>query len=447
MYLDATIVEVRIFMGLRAAVIAQLTEPNGRSRFDCRSVRFVQGRWLYAGKSLADTLDGARGIFAQSCSPFVDKPARPKIADPDAYLKQFVDFLRSQGREPKSFVMDLLASHRVVLMGEIHHRPRYWSFNASLVTDPAFAERVGVIYLELSANDQPLMDRFLAAKELDTQPAIEVLRGMMDMGWPDQAMLDFMVTVWKVNQGLPPDRKLRIVLADMARPWQETRERRDMRKFDVDRDRWMADTILRDLRAHEADKRAGLFIVGVNHAMLDLRYFDGTPLTKAGYHLQREFGRDKVAAIFPHTCAMTNNGRVDGRLCRGLFDAAFAALSHKPLAFPLTTGLFGEQLYDMDPEQSVANRLKDGYDVYLYLGPIEDERFSPLIPGFYSEEFTSEVDRRLRVESGHGLVDHTGRPISAPALTARMNQTWGQPRREWSRNALGPPDAWRNGSK
>jgi hypothetical protein len=37
-------------------------------------------------------------------------------------------------------------------MGEVHHRPRYWAFNASLVADPLFAERVGTIYMELPSN-------------------------------------------------------------------------------------------------------------------------------------------------------------------------------------------------------------------------------------------------------------------------------------------------------
>jgi hypothetical protein len=447
MYRNAAILEVRIFMGLRGVVIARLTKPDGQSRFDVRRVRFVQGRWLNAGQDLADSIEGARGIFARACAGFIEKPVRPKPADPDAFLNEFVEHLKSQGREPKLFVMELLARHRVVLMGEIHHRPRYWSFNASLVTEPAFAERVGAIYLELSANDQDMMDRFLAAGELDTQLAIEALRGMMDMGWPDQPMLDFMVTVWKVNQALPVGRKLRIVLVDMPRPWKEMRERADMRRFNVDRDRLMADAVLRDLRTHEADKRAGLFIVGAGHAMLDLQYFDGTPLTKAGYYLQKALGRDKVTAVFPHTCAMTNMGQISGRLCDGLFESAFRAAGNKSLAFPLATGPFGRQPFDAFPDEPAANSYKDGYDACLYLGPLEDERFSPLIPGFYTDEFVKEVDRRYRLESGKGWAEAYGRRLSAESFVEWMSTSWGQPRRGWTAESLGPLDTWRNAGK
>lgn len=444
-WLNATTLEVRIFKGLRAVVIARLTYPDGRVRFDLRSLRFdhQQGHWLNAGEGITDSLEEARAIFARECARNIGQPARPKIDNPDAYLSQCVEFLKSQGREPRSAIMDLLARYRVVLMGEIHHRPRYWAFNASLVSDPAFADHVGVIFLELSANDQPHIDRFLAAPELDTQPAIEALRGMMVMGWPDQAMLDFLVTVWKTNKALPANRKIRIVLADMARPWSQIHQPKDMRLFNVDRNRFMADTVLGDLRAHQTDERAALFIVGLGHAMLDLQYFDGTPIASAGYYLQKELGRAKVTAIFPHTCVMTNVGQVSGRLGRGLFESAFKALDNKPIAFPLSTGPFSELPFDGFPDEPVANCYKDGYDTYLYLGPLENEVFSPLTEGFYTDEFVKEVDRRYRLSNGKGWAESTGRKLDAQSFIRWMKRDWGRPRREWSAAKLGPLDAWR----
>ena len=94
----------------------------------------------------------------------------PRITNPQEHLRPFVEFLHRDGAEPKAFLLKALASHQVVIMGEIHHRPRYWAFNSSLVRDKAFAERVGVIYMELPSNDQALVEQFLAAPTEDTQP-------------------------------------------------------------------------------------------------------------------------------------------------------------------------------------------------------------------------------------------------------------------------------------
>ena len=44
-------------------------------------------------------------------------------------------------------------------------------------------------------------------------------------GWPDQAELEFIKTVWEVNHGLPKEQQLRIVLVDMKWPWKDIKTR------------------------------------------------------------------------------------------------------------------------------------------------------------------------------------------------------------------------------
>jgi len=61
-------------------------------------------------------------------------------------------------------------------------------------------------------------------------------------------MLDFFVGVWKANRELAPSRRLRIVLADMERPWKNIQQQSDWGKYNVDRDRYMADMVLADMQ-------------------------------------------------------------------------------------------------------------------------------------------------------------------------------------------------------
>jgi hypothetical protein len=270
---------------------------------------------------------------------------------------------------------------------------------------------------------------------------------MLWMGWPDQPMLDFFKAVWEVNQLLPKVQRLRIVLVDMQRPWKEIKVRNDWRKYDVDRNQLMAENIVRDLGKHESDARHALFIVGYMHAMVNVSRPGGDPIKSAGWHLCEKLGETNVFAVFPHSPVMANMGGVNGRLALGLFETAFAALNNRPMAFPLDHGPFGEQVFDASLDELTTDPYRKAFHAYLYLGPLEDEVFSPLIPDFYTDEFVQELERRSRVMFGKGLVGAHGiKTADAKGFIEWMSQSWGQPRREWSARSLGPLDAWQLGS-
>jgi hypothetical protein len=444
-FLSARIIEVRIFKDCYAVVIAELSYNGKPSRFDHRAVNLEDGKWLNVGQSTYDNLDKAR-VCAKSWARYVNKPEQPKIDDPKAYLKPFVDFLKTKGQEPVGFVMKALAQHKVVIIGETHHRPWYWAFNSVLVTHPDFSKNVGTIYLELPSNNQHLVDKFLTGKTCDELYIIEMLRDNLWMGWPDQPMLDFFVTVCEVNRDLKPEEKLRIELVDMQRPWKEIQKREDWLKYNVDRDKFMADNIIQDIRGNAQEKRNALFIVGVGHTALNLKYFEGSPIKMTGWYLYNELGPENVYTIFQHRCAIANVGRVDGRLCLGLFDSAFAAIGNRKIAFPLNTGPFGKQLFDAFPDRPpMSSSYKDGFNAYLYLGPLEDEIFSPLIPRFYTDDFVKELDRRYRLMYKKGLKEGCRLDrLDAKSFIDRMSDgswgSWGKPRK-W-RTALGPINAW-----
>jgi hypothetical protein len=433
-----------------ASVIAKFPSADGSNRFDYRGFAWEDQRWLNTGEGIADTLDAARES-AQTGLAYDETQEklkdRPSIAEPERHLRPFVDFLRSSAEEPRGFLLRAVATHQVVLLGEVHHRPPYWAFNQSLVRAKAFAERVGVIYLELPGNDQALVDQFLAGPKCDPQPIIEVLRDMLWAGWPDQPMLDFFKAVWEVNQSLPQRQQLRVVLVDLARPWKAIASREDWRKYDGDRNEIMAANVQRDLRAHAKDGRHALFIVGWMHATKNLSTPGGEPIQSMGWRLGETLGATNVFAVFPHCPVMSNVGEVEGRLALGLFERAFAAMTNRPMAFPLDHGPFGQLPFDaasldfLTPSSYAA-----AFDAYLYLGPLEDEVFSPLIPGFYTDEFVLELDRRHRLDSGQGLKAAYGfSKLDAESFVQWMGNTWGQPRREWSAFQLGPMDAWQSG--
>jgi hypothetical protein len=452
--LEAYIEEVIIYRDRLAFVIAKLKE-HGAAGYDRRDLFLRGGRWLNAGQGdLEPTLEAARAASLKRCeSSYYEscvKQAgaaleprwnRPPVADPESHLKPYVEFLREHGRQPHAFLMEALAKYSLVVMGEVHNRPTYWAFNRELVRDPAFARTVGTIYLEQPSNHQHGIDAFLAAATCQKDFVIQMLRDYHDGGWPCAPTLEFFVAVWQVNQKLPPDQKLRLRLVDQQWPWEKIHAPEDWQAYRVDRDLFMAQNILKD-RQTNPDPRHGFFIVGMQHAMEGLCVGDRTtPRPSAGWYLKQALG-DQLFTVFQHTPIVTDHGETSGRLALGLIDSAFAALQDRPVAFGLREGPFGRLPFDGMPDAKVYGSFRDGYDAYLYLIPLEEERFSPLIEGFYSKEFVREVDRRSRLRTGTPLFPDMD--ASTPERLTRLRQaTWGQPR-HWIRD-LGPRDAWRHG--
>jgi hypothetical protein len=451
MWLDAEVLEIRVAHETNAVVFARLG-PGVKQPIDLRWLRPEKGRWLNAGNVRTDTLEEGRLVFDRDCAAKEAQAmltSRPPVANPQEYLRPFVEFLHREAVDPQRFLLDALKRHRLVILGEVHHRPRYWDFYSSLVRSESFAEQVGVIFLEMHSNDQALVERFLAASHYDPQPVVEMLRNvdLGIVGWPDVPVLQLFKAVWETNQRLPPGQRLRVVLVDSPMPWNEIHQREDWQRYaSVDRNERMADNLARDLGEHSADPRHALFIVGYLHTMVKTT-FAGEPFKSTGWHLCQRLGETNVIAIFPHSPVMANMGGVNGRIALGLFETAFAALNNLPMAFPLDHGPFGKQVFDASLDVPTTDPFCRGFHAYLYLGPLEDEVFSPLIPGFYTEDCVREADRRYRIVTGKGLVEGEGlKRLDAASVVELLSRDWGQPRRDWSARQLGPIRAWELGS-
>ncbi len=388
---EGKVVEVQAW-GDRAVVIAAL----GNGSHDLRLLNQEEGRWLNAGENMAPSLASARTMAQRHLGVKTSAPKEAPVADPKAHLARFASHLAKEGREPKAFMLEALASHRLTILGETHNRPLYWDFNARLVQDPAFARHVGTIYLELSASHQGHMDRFLGVPSLDPTPLVEMLRDTHVEGWPGQCTVDFLSAVWKTNQSLPVPQRLRVVLVDNLRDWSKIQTQSDWTRQMRGRDNTMARTILQDL--DKGDGRHGFFIVGKFHTELDF-HAEGSP--NAGT-LLRQALKDQVFVVVQHSVVQEDRGKVHGRARGGLFDEAFRDRKDLPVAFPLKGSPFGAERYDCHPElQGMAKGTYGScFDAYLFLGPVDEERLSPLIPGFYTETFLKELDRRLQVFAG-----------------------------------------------
>jgi hypothetical protein len=404
------------------------------------------GRWGALGNDRFASIEQARRKARSSLAkmaPVAVAAAPARVANPEAHLARFTGFLASSGRDPKAFLLETLATHDLVAFGEIHNRVASWALLQALVADPAFAERTGTIYMELPRHAQPLMARFLASPALDVEPVREILRSVFQEGWPCKDEVDFLAAVWRVNRGLAPSKRLRVVLVDQSWDWSRVKTAQDLPTLESDRDALMADAILADLKTRP-DPRHALFQVGYLHLPSALvRAGDRAPYPSAGQRLRAVLG-DRLFTVVQHGPVMGNRGgQLDGRVRRGLFDEAFARAGNTPVAFALARSPFGAEPFDMAIDlRGFEGMLGRTFDGYVFLGPLEQDRYSDVAPGFYTDTFAREVDRRYRLTSGVGVKEAEDLQGSdAAAIEAGMARWMGKPA-AWVGH-VGPVDAWR----
>ena len=323
-----------------------------------------------------------------------------RCEQPDA----FVSYLKKNGQAPKSFVLDKLANHKLVIYGETHKRKASWDLLKSVINDPSFSKRTGIVFLEMSSDSQEKMDRFFANESMDREIILDILRSVQSEGWDDRGMYEFVIDLWNLNRRLDEKEKIKVVLADIQRPFGSMKTQEDLLNWLVnapDRDQQMADIIEASMKSRK-DERGGLFIVGMGHAFKARIETDKFKWISAGARLKERFSEQDVFITLTHMPIMDNSGNVEGLTNNGIFDNAFERNRNKPVAFDLAGSPFGKERFDVITElnsfEGVGN-YEDNFDGYIFLMPLKDEGPHYLLPELISEDFIQELRRR------NGLVD------------------------------------------
>jgi hypothetical protein len=327
-------------------------------------------------------------------------PANPRI---------LADFLKAEGREPKTYLLQALAEHPLVIYGEVHRRQWSWDFCRSVINDRAFPDAVGTVFLEISAHNQRNLDLFLSKDKMDRELILDALRDIQIYGWHDRGMFEFILDVWKLNKTLPSEKRIKLVAADFPRPFSQFKTYEDMDRYFTaasNRNAFMADKVETTLRSNR-DGRHGLFIVGCGHA-----YKSDVPGAAsswgrspegptAGALLSARLPKGDVFVVFSHTVAVSNDGRIRYQIRKGAFDEAFRLNGDMPVAFGLEHGPFGQEPIDAFSEMAFDPKVgtfADNYDGYIFLGPWDQEPADYILYELYSDDFVKELSRRAMWE-------------------------------------------------
>ncbi len=390
-----------------------ITHNDGEDYFLLNYCWIEDGRWVNGGQGLAFDMNEAEKTLARDLPMHYNNlPRISVINDIPQDITPYADFLRGIESSPEQFVLDMLASHKLVINGEFHRRKVSWDMLKRLVALPDFSRYVGHIFLELPSWCQPLMDKFMTADTLDEEIILQIFREEQINGWTDRGEFEFICNLWNLNHSLPADERISVILADYQIPYSKTTSK-GQREAE-DRNSHMAEVIAQTITASK-DSRNSLFLVGCAHAyksnqsgIASNAYGKEAEMT-AGAQLADKLGKDNVYTIFQHFISIDNSGTNRRPIRGGVFDKAFELNGNRPVGFELADSPFGEEPFDGIYEikyNASTGSYSDNFDGYLFLHPLENEPTATPLTEVFTDEFVEEMKRRasvMELENERGL--------------------------------------------
>ncbi len=388
----------------RDSVASIITHSEGEDFVLLNYCWIEDGRWVNAGQSMADDFSHAEEKLKKFLPiNYANLPRISMINNLPDDVMPFADFLHDVTTTPEQFLLDMLASHKLVINGEIHRRKVSWDMLRRLIAMPQFTEKVGHLFMELPSWCQPVMDEFMDSDTMNEELIFQIFREEQPNGWWDRGEFEFICDLWRINHRLPQDHRIKVVLADYQMPYSKITTAGNHEA--EDRNTHMADVITKTLSA-SADKRNSLFLVGCGHAyksnqagMASAAYGEDSQPTAAAQLVDR-LGENNVFTVFQHIVSGDNGGGNKRPIRGGVFDKAFALNGNRPVGFKLADSPFGKEPFDGIYEIKYkidTGSFSDNYDGYLFLHSLSDEPKAAPLTEIFTDEFVAEMKRRANV--------------------------------------------------
>lgn len=395
---------IDLIVTYRDSVAAVITHNDGEDFLFLNHCWIENGRWVNGGQSLSDNIYNAKHQLSYTLPSFyANLPRIAMIKNIPEDITPFTDYLKNVTSSPEQFVLDMLATHKIVINGEYHRRKVSWDMLKRLIVLPGFPLKVGRVFMELPSWCQPMMDEFMASDTMNTEIILQIFREEQPNGWWDRGEYEFICQLWSLNKTLPVEQRIEVVLVDYQIPYSKV-TKSNQRKTE-DRNAHMAKVIYQTIST-TTDKRNSLFLVGCAHAyksgqagIASSAYGKVSGKTVAA-QLVDKLGNDNVFTIFQHVLPGDNNGANKSPIRGGVFDKAFELNGNRPVGFALSGSPFGKEPFDGIYEikyNIVTGCYSDNFDGYLFLHPIDNEPKAMPLTEVFTDEFVAEMKRRASV--------------------------------------------------
>lgn len=298
--------------------------------------------------------------------------------------------------DPVPAILDAFRSYNVVALGEPHMIEQGHTLRLALIRDPRFPGTVNDIVWECgSARYQDVMDRFMKGEPVSDAELRETWRntvGSINIVCDLPIYEAFIREVKAVNDRLPAERKIRVLLGDPPIDWSVIKNVQELVKWAEQRDTHAVELINREVLAKN---RRALVIYGDGHlARKSMRSnyerddlgplvdrLGDNPAAKI-FSIYSEISTD-LAAIQPDIASWTAPKLVLLKgTTLGATDFEVYATAGMGGSRPNRWAQRGGQRIDIPKEQWRPRRMDEQFDAILYLGPrsaMTRSRLSPAI--------------------------------------------------------------------
>ena len=157
-------------------------------------------------------------VSSSGAAPSKTTPAETGVPE----SSQAVDYLIAHFQSPEDYVASKFKDHDLVFLGEgVHGSKQNLMFLQKLIPRLYKAGVYNLGYEMIYSDEQPEVDRLLAAKEYDNTAALTLLfHWDPQIGFAAQEYADVLRAAWTLNQGLPKNApRFRIVGTDLRPDW------------------------------------------------------------------------------------------------------------------------------------------------------------------------------------------------------------------------------------
>jgi hypothetical protein len=321
-------------------------------------------------------------------------------------IKQYVDFLQTQNTTAKEYVLSLYDKYEIVVLSERkHYEYSQYKIILDVISDKKFIDSVRNIFVEVGVStEQNKIDEFLNSENLSEKEiekkALEIYRNIPFLAsWDKTSYYDFLIKLYKINQNLEPDKKIKLFYSDIPFSWKKTKTQYDYKKFldTIDtRDSIIATQIISNFdKIKSKRKKKALVILNYRHGFLNIKYNQyEKKVDNVGRYLKEKY-KERIASVLINDIYADINGKYYP-IQNGKWDAAFEILNKSDIGFNFQNSPFGKDSFDMYP---VENELtyQDVFTGFIYTSPIDSFVFKKGVKHYISSDFEKEYIRRVEI--------------------------------------------------
>ena len=322
-------------------------------------------------------------------------PAQPQI-QPGNLIPQ----------NPVDAILQALDAHDIVGFGESHISENEHRVIQSLLQDPRFPTKVNDLIVEFgNSRYQSIVDRYVSGEKVSESELRIVWRNaLFFMVWDRPVYERVFKTVREINQTLPRERRIRILLVEQPFDWSEVTSSAKFNDLDLQRDNCYVDRIESEVisRGHKA-----VAIFGALHFLRN-PYWSGeavprdpqkTALVTArqvrlGQLLEK---RHPGSLYFVWANCLSMQDRSAEKALASLPVPSLISLKGTWLGKVDFRAFLRYEARDLDPSTWKKQPLESVADACIYLGPGKDQVLSePSITSYRDQLWIDEMTSRSR---------------------------------------------------